>query len=184
MTRLCWPLTLFFSSSLLHSPRSLLSVSPVHTLCMNTDYRWIWNPLTSFGYCVLIIILCSVSLTLVIQLLCQAINFCFMTGLFASPANVDLFFFPHWIILVLLFVCLFCFRCRCCCRCCLHCLLFQTKPPLLMLTYRCCQLLLLLLLRLFYSLLLRIENIATCCRLWVSWTRHVLASGAGDMVAM
>lgn len=96
MTRLCWPLTLFFSSSLFHSPRSLLSVSPVHTLCMNTDYRWIWNPLTSFGYCVLIIILCSVSLTLVIQLLCQAINFCFMTGLFASPANVDLFFFPHW----------------------------------------------------------------------------------------
>lgn len=53
-----------------------------------------------------------------------------------------------------------------------------------MLTYRCCQLLLLLLLRLFYSLLLRIENVATCCRLWVSWTRHVLASGAGDMVAM
>lgn len=93
MTRLCWSLTLFCSSSL--SDRSYL-YAPVLTLCMNTDYRWIWNPLTSFGYCVLIIILCSVSLTLVIQLLCRAINFCFMTGLFASPVNVDLFFFPHW----------------------------------------------------------------------------------------
>lgn len=81
-------------------------------VCMsvNIGHRWIWNPLTSFGYCVLIIILCSVSLTLVIQLLCKPLISLSWQGYLCRRWRWIYFSFlieHHWIILFLLCVCLF-----------------------------------------------------------------------------